>query len=359
MAHSSGYRWETSAAGRTFQPATTTAWDLRWWILAAAGTSIVVHVGLLIWMKNIRAEPGARPETEKVTANVFETERVSIPEDMLLNPDIPPPDNQPPDLNQEVNREAVLKDLPDMSQIAEEMRDRAFVASPAAKSMADNLEFSKPAPGAPGNDLVDDITRAGSSLLDASAATPSKSAFLKPQFTKPADDQVVADAGALEGGTPDLKNEVLKSMQKGSGGNNGLDGFRNLDDLINYKGPIHGDFKAMLRTDLLFDFGSAQLRSGARVSLMNLGALILTNTEAQFRLVGHTDTIGDEASNQKLSEARAQAVKDWLANSLGIDGSRIVVEGKGEREPLPGVDPNGSADAQQLNRRVEIHKTGG
>ena len=74
---------------------------------------------------------------------------------------------------------------------------------------------------------------------------------------------------------------------------------------------------------------------------------------------GHTDTIGDDFSNQKLSEARARAVKDWLVGSLRLDGSRIIVEGRGEREPLPGVNPRGDAVAQQLNRRVEIHKSGG
>ena len=87
--------------------------------------------------------------------------------------------------------------------------------------------------------------------------------------------------------------------------------------------------------------------------------IIQTNGKAQFRLVGHTDTIGDDFSNQKLSEARARAVKDWLTGSLKLDGSHIVVEGRGEREPIPGVNPRGDAAAQQLNRRVEIHKTGG
>jgi len=175
---------------------------------------------------------------------------------------------------------------------------------------------------------------------------------------KPDDDQLVVDASAFNGGA-NVKDDIIKSMKKGSGGNNGLDGFKNLDDLVNYQGPIRGDFKAMLRTDLLFDFASAQLRSDARLSLMKLGMLIQTNSQAQFRLVGHTDTIGDDFSNQKLSEARARAVKDWLVGSLKLDGRHISVEGRGEREPLPGVNPNGSAAEQQLNRRVEIHKSGG
>jgi outer membrane protein OmpA-like peptidoglycan-associated protein len=175
---------------------------------------------------------------------------------------------------------------------------------------------------------------------------------------KPDADQAIIDATALDAGAGKL-SDSLKAPKKGDGGNNGLDGFTNLDDLVNYQGPITGDFKTMLRTDLLFDFGSAELRSSARISLQKLGMIILTNDKAKFKLVGHTDTIGDEASNNKLSLARAQAVKDWLVNSLRMTGDNITCEGAGEREPLPGVDVKGSAEAQQLNRRVEIHKTGG
>ena len=173
--------------------------------------------------------------------------------------------------------------------------------------------------------------------VDVKDSLLSTANTLKPSPMKPADDQLVVDANILNSGAGTLKDDINRSMKKGTGGNNGLDGFKNLDDLVNFQGPIVGDFKTMLRTDLLFDFGSALLQSGAKVSLMKLGMIIQTNEKAQFRLVGHTDTIGDDGSNQKLSEARAQAVKDWLVNSLQIDGARIVVEGKGEREPLPDV----------------------
>jgi outer membrane protein OmpA-like peptidoglycan-associated protein len=92
---------------------------------------------------------------------------------------------------------------------------------------------------------------------------------------------------------------------------------------------------------------------------MKLGAIIQNNAGASFRLIGHTDTIGAPATNQTLSEARATAVRDWLVSSLRLDGTNIIVEGRGESEPLPDLNPNGSPDEQQLNRRVEIHKSGG
>jgi OOP family OmpA-OmpF porin len=353
MARPSGYRWDAPAQGMSFRHPTT-AWDLRWWILAAIATSVAVNGGLLFWMGKYRL-PGSEEAETIVRTGVFETaERITIPQELLQ-----PPPSGPVDLSQPVNNEPAIKELPTIDQLAEAMKDQDVLMTPVIQEMAANATLSKPAPGKPG-DPVDDVSTIKSALdVDADDSLLSRPSTLKPSLLKPADDQMVIDANLLNAGAADFKDDILKSTKKGTGGNNGLDGFKNLDDLVNFKGPIVGDFKTMLRTDLLFDFGSAQLRSDARISLMKLGMIIQTNNKAQFRLVGHTDTIGDDFSNQKLSEARARAVKDWLTGSLQLDGSRIIVEGRGEREPLPDVPRNGDAVAQQLNRRVEIHKTGG
>ena len=348
MARPLGNRWDApSPQGLSFRPQTT-AWDLRWWILAAVGTSIAVNGALLLWMRNYRLPTEVR--TQEVTrTGVFDVERVSIPQEVLQKVQ-----DTPTDLTKEVNRETEIKDLPTVDQLAEALKDKDVLMTPTIKEMAANVELSKPAPGAPGN-LVD--VGSEKSVLDVDVKSVLASeGTLKPAPMKPHEDQVLVDPLAAAGSVKDF---IKPGKDTPGSGNNGLDGFKNLDDLVNFKGPIAGDFKTMLRTDLLFDFGSAQLRSDARLSLMKLGMIIQTNEKAIFRLVGHTDTIGDEAPNQKLSEARAQAVKDWLVQSLQIDGTRIRVEGRGEREPLPEVNRNGDAAAQQLNRRVEIIKTGG
>jgi hypothetical protein len=86
--------------------------------------------------------------------------------------------------------------------------------------------------------------------------------------------------------------------------------------------------------------------------MMMLGILIDRNPDTIFVIQGHTDTIGGDASNLELSRKRAQAVSDWLQQSLRIQASRIRVEGLGETRPL--VAPDGGIDEQQPNRRVEI-----
>jgi OOP family OmpA-OmpF porin len=70
--------------------------------------------------------------------------------------------------------------------------------------------------------------------------------------------------------------------------------------------------------------------------------------------VGHTDSIGTDAYNQKLSVRRADAVKAYL-QSKGIEANRVYTEGKGEKQP---VAENKSADGRAKNRRVEIEVVG-
>ena len=352
MATSSSPRWDSLGSGVGFRSSTTTAWDLRWWILIAMLTSVTVHAGLLLWMKRTKVAISTTltAPLEKKTG-IFHTdvERLTIPENVLKNttPELP-------DLSQKVPESATTQ-VPDITALAEALKDKDIILTPSLSTPAANLKLSTPAAGTAG-DLVDDTALLRSSPLDKKAAMlGNPSALDKPQ--RAADDQVTLNIseGSLAGA--DLKSDLFNTNKKGTGGNGGVDGFASLDDLVNIKGPITGDFKAMLRTDLLFDFGSAELKSEARLSLLKLAAIIQTNTGAIFRLIGHTDSIGTEEANQALSEARAAAVKQWLVETLRIDGTNILTEGAGERETLPGMNPNGTAAEQAQNRRVEIHKT--
>jgi len=71
------------------------------------------------------------------------------------------------------------------------------------------------------------------------------------------------------------------------------------------------------------------------------------------RVIGHTDSDGNAASNLDLSKRRAAAVKASLSKDFGIDGSRIETDGKGQTEPLA---PNNTSEGKAKNRRVEFIK---
>ena len=73
----------------------------------------------------------------------------------------------------------------------------------------------------------------------------------------------------------------------------------------------------------------------------------------RLKIVGHTDSDGNEAANRELSQRRAEAVKNALVSVYGIDGSRLQTEGKGEMEP---VEDNATTEGKAKNRRVEFVK---
>ncbi|MEM6910951.1 MAG: OmpA family protein [Verrucomicrobiota bacterium] len=177
-------------------------------------------------------------------------------------------------------------------------------------------------------------------LEDAAAA-------LKPQAS---DQQMLLDS--LPTGTnPD---EYLENLAKqGSGSNaSALQGYTNLGDLLNGEAGADRGKPILMPTDLLFGYNEWELRESAKVSMMMLGLLIERNPKTLFLIDGHTDTFGGEPYNLELSRKRAQAVKDWLVQSLQINPRRIVARGRGESSPI--ASPTGGVQEQALNRRVEI-----
>ena len=102
--------------------------------------------------------------------------------------------------------------------------------------------------------------------------------------------------------------------------------------------------------DVLFDSGQAQLRSGGLQSMDRLAVFLKTYPQRTATIEGFTDSVGGDASNQALSQRRAQAVRAALVNQ-GVAGERLVAQGYGEAHPVAG---NESAGGRQMNRRVEI-----
>ncbi len=99
---------------------------------------------------------------------------------------------------------------------------------------------------------------------------------------------------------------------------------------------------------LLFDVGSSNLRSGVRQDLMDLSSSLKNYPGHDAVIVGHASTDGSTATNQSLSERRAQAVRDFLVGQ-GVVASRTQAYGRGETEPIAGIPGNDPG-----NRRVEI-----
>lgn len=111
-----------------------------------------------------------------------------------------------------------------------------------------------------------------------------------------------------------------------------------------------------LSGDVLFDFDKWSVRREAEATLTKVAALIAEYPRARIRIDGHTDGKGDDAYNQKLSERRAAAIKDWLV-AHGAKAANLMAKGWGRSKPVAAnLKPDGSdhPEGRQANRRVEI-----
>jgi len=118
--------------------------------------------------------------------------------------------------------------------------------------------------------------------------------------------------------------------------------------------PVAAASKVTYAADAFFDFDKSVLKPAGKAKLDDLVAKVKGINLEVIIAVGHTDSIGTDAYNQKLSVRRAESVKAYLI-SKGIEKNRIYTEGKGEKQP---VASNKTKEGRAKNRRVEIEVVG-
>jgi OOP family OmpA-OmpF porin len=112
--------------------------------------------------------------------------------------------------------------------------------------------------------------------------------------------------------------------------------------------------KVTYAADAFFDFDKSVLKPAGKAKLDDLVGKVKGINLEVIIAVGHTDSVGSDAYNQKLSVRRAESVKAYLV-SKGIEKNRIYTEGKGEKQP---VADNKTKEGRAKNRRVEIEVVG-
>jgi OOP family OmpA-OmpF porin len=110
----------------------------------------------------------------------------------------------------------------------------------------------------------------------------------------------------------------------------------------------------VIQADALFDFDKSVLRPDGKKSIDDALAKLKGVDLEMVIATGHTDSVGSDAYNQRLSERRAAAVKDYLV-SKGIAAAKVTTIGKGESQP---VATNKTSEGRQKNRRVDIEFKG-
>jgi outer membrane protein OmpA-like peptidoglycan-associated protein len=156
-------------------------------------------------------------------------------------------------------------------------------------------------------------------------------------------------AAAQEAGTPaDVKFTVLDIVFK-------IEDFGGQVTDLKVK-ETETDVRIELAADVLFDFDKATLLPKAEATLTKAADFIRERAAGTVRIEGHTDAKGDDAYNQRLSERRADSVRQWLARQR-LGSLKFSSRGFGETQPVaPNAKPDGAddPDGRQKNRRVEI-----
>ena len=104
---------------------------------------------------------------------------------------------------------------------------------------------------------------------------------------------------------------------------------------------------------ILFDVNSDKIKAESYGTLKEIASVLKENSSVHVKIIGHTDSDGDDNKNLELSKKRSAAVKNSLVKDFSIESGRMETDGKGESQP---ASPNTNAEGKANNRRVEFIK---
>src|SRR5947209_3570928 len=204
------------------------------------------------------------------------------------------------------------------------------------------------------NSVLNEIERTTAQTLSNNPNATHEQSLLNDAATSGRPQPALSGTELATSTTIKRPNTFTSKIPGDSAGPNkkGAPGFSDLDQLLAQKGPLGSGTKLRMPDDQLFEYDSAALQSSAVSQLQKVGTLIKRNPNATFTVEGYTDSFGGPDYNLELSQRRADSVKRYLVEAMGISPAQIEARGFGQTKFR--VSPNGSIDEQRENRRVEI-----
>lgn len=300
----------------------------RWllWLTLALILSLGAHLGFVRWASDYQVETRGGGRHEKSVAHVFKVSRVE------MEPPLPREEAVEPkaEIHQTVPEPL---ELPAEDIRAEQPKAGETPAKPA------QIDIEK-----------EPLPQAGSAAAGVAGVKTSGGAMLQEDLDTMR-EALLADAPAS---TTQPAIELAAAAGRADASGSGVPaGYSNLDDLLASSGGLSGEHAPIfMPSDVLFGYDESFLQAAAIESLQKLGELIRRNPRARFRIEGHTDSFGGPEYNARLSLARAESVRQWLAEHMSIPPDRIDTRGLGSARPLAPL--TGTIEEQKLNRRVEI-----
>ena len=214
------------------------------------------------------------------------------------------------------------------AQLAEEKaaRERAEAEAAKAAALAQQQEAQKAA----------DLAAQQKAQAEAAAAQAAQLAAQQKAAADAAAESAKQAVAQAEAEKAELRKQLLAQ----------------LSSILQTHDTVRGLIVNM--SDVLFDTGSYTLKPGAREKLAKISGILLAYPGLRIQIEGHTDSVGSDDFNQRLSEQRAQMVRDYLIDQL-VPASSVTARGFGKTKP---VASNDTPEGRQQNRRVELVVSG-
>jgi outer membrane protein OmpA-like peptidoglycan-associated protein len=327
----------------------------RNWLWFGLIVSLALHLALCFYFYRTRFQPAEAMLMDARRAPTFKVKTVDLSPQLDKNS----VDQTNPAAKPEPDKADVQ--LPDEKKSFDKLLQDVQASAAMPDDMRDVLPDQPKVEQADVNSVLNEIERSTAQTLNNGPNATHEQSLLNDSATS-GRPQPALSGSELATSTSIKRPNTFTSKIPGdsAGPNKGRNpGFSDLDQLLAQKGPLGSGTKLRMPDDQLFEYDSATLQYSAIYQLQKLGTLIKRNLKATFTVEGYTDSFGTPEYNLDLSQRRADSVKQYLVEAIGINPAQVETRGYGASKFR--TSPNGSIEEQSANRRVEIvvHTTEG
>jgi outer membrane protein OmpA-like peptidoglycan-associated protein len=324
-----------------------------------------LFVGLLVSLALHGALCGYLYRTTFLPATSLMEERVQVPTFKVKNVEVPPLDKPAFDQSTAAAKPEPDKtdvQLPDEKKSFDQLMDDVHASTALPDDTRDVLPETPKVEQNP-DSVMTEIEQSSAQSLSQSPNATREQNLLNDSATSGRPQPALTGTELATSTTIKRPNTFTKLPGDSTGPTrNKVPGFSDLDSLLSQKGPLGSGTKLRMPDDQLFAYDSADLQPGAIAQLQKLGTLIKRNPKATFSVEGYTDSLGAPDYNLELSQRRADSVKQYLVDVMGINPAQIETKGYGASRfliaprPVPVNSPEEQAEIerQRPNRRVVI-----
>jgi outer membrane protein OmpA-like peptidoglycan-associated protein len=329
----------------------------RSWIWFGLIASLCLHIGLCIWFYRMRVASVETVFADTQPPMTFRVKPVDLSQLDKVSGDQINPASKP-------NPDDAKEQQPDEKKSFDKLLQEIQATTQMPDDMSNALPDKPKVEQADVTSVMNEIERSTAQTLSTNPNATREQSLLSESSVSGRPQPALSGTELATSTILKRPNSFTSKLPGDSAGPNkkGAPGFSDLDQLLSQKGPLGSGTKIRMPEDQLFSFDSAELQPGD--ILQKLVALLKRNPKATFTIEGFTDSIGTDEYNRDLSQRRADNMKYYLVQTLGIDESQIDARGRGSTKfvvPPRSVPQNASqaefdAEIQREspNRRVEV-----